>query len=263
MSTFAEDVTSGRIGARLAEIAQAAAEVILPYWRAGGAVTIKADESPVTEADHAAEALILERLAALYPGVAVVAEEQSAAGLSPEAVGEAFFLVDPLDGTRAFVAGREFFVVSIGLAVAGRAAAGALAAPALGVVWHTGEGGAFRRRFDETEAAAIQARPLTPGQGAALVSHTLTPEQAERIAASVGCAAWRGMDSAVKFGLIAEGAYDAYPRPGRTMEWDTCAGEAVLTAAGGRVLDEAGRPMRYGRAADGWENPGFLAEGVR
>lgn len=259
-SSLTKDLRSGALGARLAEIAVEASRVILPYWRNDAVVTRKPDESPVTEADHAAEALILERLRALYPKTAVVAEEAMAGGVVIGELGRRFFLVDPLDGTRGFVAGRESFAVNIGLVENGRPVAGAVAAPAMGVVWHTGPEGAVRRRFDDAQGQAVRVRERPAAGGVALLSHSLSDEVAERLAMRHGCASWQGMDSAIKFCLIAEGRYDVYPRQGRTMEWDTAAGEAVLMAAGGRLVAEDGGPMTYGKAP-GFENPGFTALG--
>ena len=260
-SSLTTDLRSGELGARLAEIAVEASRVILPYWRNDAVVTSKPDESPVTEADHAAEALILERLRVLYPDVPVVAEEAMAGGADPGDLGRRFFLVDPLDGTRGFVAGRESFAVNIGLVEDGRAVAGAIAAPAMGVVWHTGPEGALRRRFDDAQATPVRVRERPVAGGVALLSHSLADDAAERLASRHGCVAWQGMDSAIKFCLIAEGRFDVYPRLGRTMEWDTAAGEAILAAAGGRLVAETGGPMAYGKAAVGFENPGFTALG--
>src|SRR5690606_21095852 len=140
--------------------------------------------------------------------------------------------VDPLDGTRGFVAGRESFAVNIGLVEHGRPVAGAVAAPAMGLVWYTGPEGALRRRFDDAQGAPVRVRERPAAGGVALLSHSLADEVAERLASRHGCGAWQGMDSAIKFCLIAEGRFDVYPRAGRTMEWDTAAGEAILTAAG-------------------------------
>lgn len=255
------DTVSGEVGAVLADIAVDAARLILPYWRNNASVSRKADDSLVTEADHAAERFILDRIGLAYPGAVVVAEEAAAEGRSPSSLGDRFFLVDPLDGTRAFVAGREGFAVSIGLVQAGRPVAGAIAAPAMGVVWYTLKGAAVRRRFEDSHPALIRVRERPAGGGAALLSHGMDDSQAERMASKYGCSVWQPLDSAVKFGLLAEGRYDVYPRPGRTMEWDTAAGEAILTAAGGRVVDTEGQPLRYGKLDLGFANRGFVALG--
>jgi 3'(2'), 5'-bisphosphate nucleotidase len=140
--------------------------------------------------------------------------------------------------------------------------AGAVAAPATGTVWFTTPEGAFRRKFGEQQATQVKVRAKQPEKGLALVSHTLTDEEATRLAARHGCPIWQGMDSSVKFCLIAEGRADIYPRPGRTMEWDTAAADAVLRAAGGRTLTDDGQALVYGKADKGFQNPGFLAVGA-
>jgi 3'(2'), 5'-bisphosphate nucleotidase len=118
----------------------------------------------------------------------------------------------------------------------------------------------MRRRVKGADPALVKVRQK-PQNGVALVSHTLTDDEATRLAARYGCPVWQGMDSSVKFCLIAEGRADAYPRPGRTMEWDTAAGDAILRAAGGRTLTDNGALLTYGKAETGFENPGFLALG--
>jgi len=249
------------IGKILADIVEEASALILPFWRANVAVDHKADDSPVTEADHAAEALILKRLAAQFPRIPVVAEEECARDGAPAKAAKTYFLVDPLDGTKGFLRGTEAFTVNIGLIENGKPVAGAVAAPASGLVWFTAEGGAFKRKFGETAARQIKVREKPAGKGLALLSHTVGEDEASRMAAKYGCSDWRGMDSSVKFCLIAEGLADVYPRPGRTMEWDTAAGQAVLEAAGGRVITEASEVLGYGKADRGFDNPGFLAVG--
>lgn len=247
-------------GRRFAEIVEAAAAVILPFWRAGATVDRKADDSPVTEADRRAEALILAELERSFPGLLVVAEEAHAAGLCAEEGCDRFVLVDPLDGTKGFVRGGEAFTVNIGLIEAGRPVAGAVAAPASGLVWFTDGSGAVRRRFGEASAQPIRVRERpSPAEALALVSNSLSDAEAERVAARVGCKRWQAMDSSVKFCLVAQGHADVYPRPGRVMEWDTAAGEAVLVAAGGRIVADDGGLLRYGKP--GFDHRGFTAMG--
>lgn len=250
---------SGVFGERLADIAEEAAALILPYWRAGGAVETKADDSPVTEADRAAERLILERLGKLYPGVQTVAEESACAEGLPAEVERRFFLIDPLDGTRGFVRGGESFTVNIALIQDGEPVAGVVSAPALALTWRTGKGGAFRRRYGEAwQPIKVRHKPEA---GMALLSHSVSDEEAQRLAARHGCTVWQGTDSSIKFCFIAEGRFDVYPRTGPTAEWDTAAGDAVLRAAGGRVLTGDGAPLAYGKAGDKFLNPGFVAIG--
>ena len=241
------DLKSGALTEALADIAEDAARVILPYWRNGVVAETKADDSPVTKADQEAEALILTRLEALYPGVQTVAEEAVAADGAPAEAAEWFWLIDPLDGTRGFVEGRESFTVNIALIHKGATVAGVVTAPATATTWRSGptKGGAFRRRFGEGwQAIKVRNRPASP---MAVMSHSMTDAEAQRLASRHGCVQWQGTDSSLKFCLIAEGRFDAYPRTGPTSEWDTAAGQAVLEAAGGRVLGEDGRPLTYGK----------------
>jgi 3'(2'), 5'-bisphosphate nucleotidase len=247
---LAADLSSGTLHDHLADIAEDAARVILPFWKVGTEVFAKADDSPVTQADREAETLILSRLAALYPDVPAVAEEQSEAEGRPEVAADRYWLIDPLDGTRGFVAGKESFTVNIALIDAGRPVAGVVTAPANGVTWRSAPGGgAEMRRFGEPwRAIRVRNRP---DDGIALLSHSVSDEEATRLAARYGCTRWQGTDSSLKFCLIAEGRFDAYPRTGPTSEWDTAAGQAVLEAAGGRVLAPDGQPLGYGK-------PGFL-----
>ncbi len=258
-SRLTADLASGALVETLADIAEDAARVILPYWRSGVVAETKADESPVTQADREAEALILARLAALYPEAQAVAEEQVAAGEAPESLGEWYWLIDPLDGTRGFVEGRESFTVNIALIHGDAPVAGVVTAPATGVTWRSGApgAGAFRRRFGEAwQSIRVRERPASP---TALLSHSMTDEEAQRLASRHGCVQWQGTDSSLKFCLIAEGRFDAYPRTGPTSEWDTAAGQAVLEAAGGRVMAEDGAPLRYGKPR--YANGGFVALG--
>ncbi len=262
-SRLAADLDSGALALALADIAEAAARVILPYWRAGTEVETKADDSPVTQADRAAEALILERLAALWPGVQTVAEEAVAADGAPASAEPLFWLIDPLDGTRGFVRGGEAFTVNIALIRDGYPVAGVVTAPATATTWRSDRpgGGAFRRSFgeghhDDWRPVRVRDRPR---EGLALLSHSVTDEEAARLAARHGCTQWQGTDSSLKFCLIAEGRFDAYPRTGPTSEWDTAAGQAVLEAAGGRVLGADGQRFAYGKPR--FKNGPFVAVG--
>lgn len=255
------DLASGKLEEALAEVAEAAARVILPYWRSGTVATAKADQSPVTQADQEAETLILSLLKGLYPDVAAVAEEHSEAHGFPPVPAGPYWMIDPLDGTRGFVAGKESFTVNIALIDGDRPVAGVISTPATALTWRSGHvdgrRAAFRRRFGEGWSE-IRVRDR-PAQGTALLSHSLKDEDALRLASRHGCDRWEGMDSSLKFCLIAEGRFDAYPRVGPTREWDTAAGQAILEAAGGRVLAEDGRPLAYGKPE--FLNAGFVALG--
>lgn len=256
-----ENAGSGNdCGAVLADICEAAAALVLPLWKSGVEVLTKADESPVTEADRRGEALILEHLARRFPGVPVISEEHASEFGAPEAIGPRFFLVDPVDGTKAFVRGDPNFTVNIGLVENGRPVAGAVCAPPTGETWFT-SGGRTMKRVNGGPAVPVRVRPWPKGAAIALVSHTMKEETAVKLANQYGFDLREPMDSSIKFCRIAEGACDIYPRHGPTMEWDICAGHAVLEAAGGSVLTPEGQPFAYGKAQDGFRNGWFVARG--
>jgi len=248
------------IGPELAKICEAAARLILPLWRSGLAVTHKADESPVTEADRQGETLILKALAERFPDIPVVSEEDASEFGAPEEIGPRFFLVDPLDGTKAFVRGDPNFTVNIGLIEHGRPVAGAVCAPPSGEVWYTSGSGVLKRTGDGA-AHAVHVRPWPNGEAIALISHTMKPETADKLAEEYGFHLRQPMGLVIKLCRIAEGAADIYPRHGPTMEWDTAAGQAVLEAAGGRFTTPEGEPFSYGKADKGFRNGWFVARG--
>jgi 3'(2'), 5'-bisphosphate nucleotidase len=223
------------------------------------AVQTKADSSPVTLADSASEAIILERLARGAAGTPVVAEEEVAAGRVPQASRE-FFLVDPLDGTKEFIAGRDEFTVNIALVRAGVPILGVVYAPALGRLY---AGNATSFVAFRTDAAgsreAIRVRAV-PAQGiTAVASRSHSSRETEAYLAGYRVFERISIGSSLKFCLVAEGSADLYPRLGPTMEWDTAAGHAVVLAAGGSVIAADGRPLRYGKAE--YRNPSFIASG--
>jgi 3'(2'), 5'-bisphosphate nucleotidase len=250
------------IGSVLADIVEAASGEILPLWRGAFTTTRKHDDSPVTEADHRAEAVILARLAEAFPDIPVISEEDATAYGTPSAIGPRFFLVDPLDGTKAFVRGDPHFTVNIGLIENRAPVAGAVAAPASGEIWHTIAGGALKRH-GAGPATPIRPRPWPEGEALALISHTMKEGGLERLAAAYKFHRSEPMDSSIKFCRLAEGVADIYPRHGPTMEWDTAAGHAVLVAAGGHVATPEGAPFLYGKADQGFRNGHFIAWGQR
>jgi 3'(2'), 5'-bisphosphate nucleotidase len=249
------------IGPLLADMVEAASAEILALWRGAFAIDRKGDDSPVTEADRRAEAVILRRLAETFPGVPVIAEEDAAAYGTPSAIGPRFFLVDPLDGTQAFCRGDAHFTVNIGLIENGAPVAGAVAAPVQGKVWFTTGSGAARRAFRGGAVEPIHVRPWPAGEALALVSHTMKPDALEALEAQYGFSRSASMDSSIKLCVIAEGSADLYPRHGPTMEWDIAAGHAVLAAAGGSVLQPDGAPFVYGKADQSFRNGWFVARG--
>ncbi len=248
------------IGAALADICEEASALILPLWRTGLTVFSKADESPVTEADRRGEILIVERLTALFPDIPIVSEEDASEFGTPDAIGPRFFLVDPVDGTKAFVRGDPNFTVNIGLIENGRPVAGAVTAPASDETWFTQGGQAMKRKIGGA-AQPVSVRPWPQGAAVALVSHTMSEETARKLADQYGFDLREPMDSSIKFCRLAEGAADVYPRHGPTMEWDIAAGHAVLLAAGGQLTTPEGDAFVYGKADAGFRNGWFVARG--
>lgn len=239
-------------------LAMKAGDAIMDIRARGFDVHEKQDASPVTEADHAAEAIILRGLRGALPDIPVIAEEEVASG-HVTGPSHQFWLVDPLDGTREFTAGKDEFVVNIGLVRDGRMALGVVAVPALGELFGgiVGQGAWKRTSQGETP---IHAR-TPPSDGLVVVASRLHGDAAEldkyldgrRVAKRIN------YGSALKFCRLAEGVADIYPRFGRTMEWDTAAPQAVVEAAGGSVCRLDGSPLGYGKP--GWENPHFICSG--
>jgi 3'(2'), 5'-bisphosphate nucleotidase len=244
---------------RISAIARAAGTAAMQVYASDFAVRGKADQSPVTEADERAEAVILEWLAELTPDIPVISEEQSAAGLAPSAC-DRFWLVDPLDGTREFIQRNGEFTVNIALIESGRPTLGVVAAPALDRLF-AGALGYGASVHDAAGAHRIACRGL-PAEGITVVSSRSHGDRDEldRFLLGRKVAASTGAGSSLKFCLVAAGEADLYPRLGRTMEWDTAAGHAVLAAAGGSVKTLAGDDLRYGKP--GLDNPHFVASGL-
>jgi 3'(2'), 5'-bisphosphate nucleotidase len=240
-------------------VADAAAK-ILSVREAGFTVDAKSDASPVTVADMEAEAIITAGLRAAAPEIPVIAEEEVAAGRIT-ALAPAYWLVDPLDGTREFAAGREEFAVNIGLIRNGVAILGAVASPALHEIHYGLQGhGAFKRAQGKTTKISVRRAPLE-GLTVMASRHYAADPALAALLAGHRVASLTNIGSALKFLRLAEGEADFYPRLGRTMEWDTAAPQAVLEAAGGSVLTADGKQLRYGKP--GFENPDFNAWGMR
>ena len=250
-------------------LALAAGVEIMEVFHAGATVEEKADSSPVTEADRRAEAVILEGLRSQFPGVPCVAEEEASAGLLPPDLGQAFFLVDPLDGTKEFIKRRPDFTVNIALVRNGIPEIGVVYAPAQGVLYAGRPGKAFAVAVtadhvpgDRTE---ISVRKCPPSRTIVASRSHRTPETDEFIGRHAD-AQIVSVGSSLKFCLLASGKADLYPRFGRTMEWDTAAGDAVLRAAGGSTSTLDGNPLLYGKRNQGHDadfaNPWFVAEGA-
>ncbi len=252
----------------LAEIAYRAGCAILEMYEDGVDVERKADASPVTAADRRAEEIIISGLTAVAPGVPVLAEEAASRGEAPDlsnGSGQAFFLVDPLDGTKEFVGGSGEFTVNIALIIDKAPALGVVLAPALGEMFVGVKGlGANRARIETNAIGAwspIESRRPAPTELVAIGSRSHGSRETEDFLDRLPIASFAAAGSSLKFCRLADGSADVYPRFGRTMEWDTGAGQAVLEAAGGVVL-EAGTdapPLRYAKAGRGFDNPHFVA----
>ena len=225
---------------------------------------LKRDTSPVTEADERVEDFLLRKLDDALPGVSRIAEESAARGDALHH-GDAFLLIDPIDGTREFLARSPDFTINLALAEKGAPRVGAVYAPAQGRVWFAGARG-FEAQAAPGGAlpAAQEWRPLRarkrPADGmVALVSKSHLDPETKAFLARERIARSSPLGSSLKFCLLARGDADVYPRFGPTMEWDTAAGDAVLRASGGATLDPSGARLLYGKAAQGYRNGPFIA----
>ena len=255
-----EAAERARLVEALAALADAAGAAIMPYFRGAFAVEKKADASPVTAADRAADQVILAGLARLTPDIPAVTEEEVAEGRVPDISGGRFWLVDPLDGTKEFIGGRDEFTVNIALIERGRPVLGVVGAPALGVLYAASGPGAVTRRAGGGGPVAIRARSA-PADGLSVLVirlHGSRPEL-DRYLAALPIRERLAAGSSLKFCWIAEGRADLYPRFGPTNEWDTAAGHAVLVAACGSVRTLDGAELGYAKPA--FRNPHFIARG--
>lgn len=245
-----------------------AGETIIKIRNAGLRVEKKSDHSPVTEADRAAEAIITEALARVAPGIAVIAEEAVYEGRIPP-TGEAFFLVDPLDGTREFTKGGNDFTVNVGLVVNGAPTMGVIYVPATGKLYGGAVGeGAWRAEVADGVVSArrpMQVRPAPAGPIDVVASKSHRTKETDACIARYEVGKLVSAGSSVKFCVVAAGEADLYPRLGSTMQWDTAAGDAILRAAGGRVVTLDGKPLGYGPngapGSEAFRNPWFIATG--
>ena len=236
---------------------RAAGDAILAV-RAGGAVRsdVKHDGSPVTEADRRADAILVPALQAIDPTTPVVSEERQYPGdLDTHA---RHWLIDPLDGTRSFLAGGDDFTVNVGLVLDGEPVFGSMLDPVGGRFYWGGTGVAARVADADGNCARLRVRRC-PAEGPTVLTSRWHEAAFERSVGRIEGGRRESMSSALKFCRVAEGTADLYPRPGRTMEWDTAAGHAIVTAAGGTVSKLTGGRLRYGKPSR--ENPSFLVEG--
>lgn len=248
-----------RLLAAIEQAALHAGDVILEIYETDFDVDQKADDSPVTEADVKAEAVILKALRDLTPDIPIVAEEEAAAGKTP-AVDDAFWLVDPLDGTREFLNRNGEFTVNIALVRGGKPVLGVVHAPARDVTYSGIVGDRATIRDGDGPPEAITVR--TPSESGLIIASSRrhgSDSELERFLEDYTVADRIICGSSLKFCLVAAGDADLYPRFGPTMEWDTAAGHAVLAAAGGKLTTTDGDAFLYGKTD--FRNPGFIAWG--
>jgi len=250
--------------APLTDLVARAGAAILAVNRRAMTVTGKTDGSPVTEADLAADMVIAEGLARLVPEVPTLSEER--VGQASPPYRHSFFLIDPLDGTREFVAGHDEFTVNLALITDGQPLLGIVGAPALGLIWrgvvgHGAERVAVAADGTISAAQAIRTRAFPGSPWVAAVSRSHGDPRTEAFIDGRPGAVRRTMGSAVKFCRVAEGSADIYPRLAPTCEWDVAAGHAVLTAAGGRIGTAQGQPIRFGETREDFIIPEFIAWG--
>jgi len=248
-------------------LALAAGREVMRVFHAGCAVDRKSDSSPVTEADRESEKIILAGLRTAFPDIPCVAEEEASAGIVPPDLDGAFFLIDPLDGTKEFVNRRTDFTVNIALVRHG--------VPEVGVVFAPCSGRFFSGRPGRAEAVEVNDYQITGRRQisartaalplAVVASRSHNTPETEAYIRDLGAAEIVSVGSSLKFCLLASAEADVYPRFGRTMEWDTAAGDAVLRAAGGMTRTLDGQPLTYGKRGqsddEDFANPHFIARG--
>jgi 3'(2'), 5'-bisphosphate nucleotidase len=248
----------------LTDLVIRAGTAIVAVNRAAMRIEGKVDGSPVTEADLASDRIIAEGLARLVPGLPALSEER--APLAKPPYDGSFFLIDPLDGTKEFVAGRSEFTVNLALVTGGTPLLGIIGAPALGLIWRGLVGRGAERLTTNTSirtAEPIHTRS-TPKPGdpwIVAVSRSHGDAKTEAFIEGRPGAIRQVLGSAVKFGRVAEGGADIYPRLAPTCEWDVAAGHAIVTAAGGKITDASGAGLRFGRGSEGFIVPEFIAWG--
>jgi 3'(2'),5'-bisphosphate nucleotidase len=255
-------IEPNRLVESLIALSIAAGREIMAIYSTDFSAKHKGDLSPVTEADEAAERIILTGLAKLDPAIPVISEEAASAGRIPE-VSDRFFLVDPLDGTKEFISKNGEFTVNIALVELGLPIAGVVYAPALRrLFWGEHGRGAAQGTVENNGASGWTSLGVRqcPADGATVVASRSHRDAAtEDYLKTVKVNSIASAGSSLKFCLVAAGEADLYPRFGRTMEWDTAAGHAVLWAAGGKVVTVDGPPLTYGKRSRGYDNPGFIA----
>jgi len=248
----------------LTKIVARACTVIRDISPTAGDRQLKPDQSPVTAADVASEAVILEGLAKLLPEVPVLSEEMASTKGAP-ALDGSFFVVDPLDGTREYIAGRDEFTVNLGIVTRGTPILGIVAAPNRGLVWRGIAGGqAERLRLtadDADQPRAIRTRRWPARGGVAVVSRSHLDPDTKSFLEKLGKVEQLPSGSAIKFCQVADAMADVYPRLATTCEWDVAPGHALVVAAGGIVTKPDGESLTYGHADKNFRIPSFIAWG--
>lgn len=249
----------------VAQIAINAGHCIMSHFSADVEHEKKADNSPVTAADREAEHIIATGLGELAPDIQIIGEEACAVHL-PDSLDETFFLVDPLDGTFEFINGRQDFTVNIGLISQNQPVAGVIYAPARHELFISGADAAYfctiapNETLQASQLTPIQVRPTPSTDGLIVVaSRSHRSPETETYLQNFNVTEFMSAGSSLKFCLVAKGQADLYPRHGRTMEWDTAAGHAILNSAGGEVIQLDGSPLTYGKLSRGLDNPYFIA----
>ncbi|MCB1460044.1 MAG: 3'(2'),5'-bisphosphate nucleotidase CysQ [Nitratireductor sp.] len=241
----------------LAGLVRHGGEIAMRHHGRLASVQHKADNSPLTAADLEVDEFLCRELARIFPDIPVVTEERAASHASGFA-GKRFFLVDPIDGTKEFVQSRGEFTVNVGLVENGVAVAGAVCAPAVGRLFAGAAGlGAFEEPATGGDRRELKAKPVDNDALVVVASRSHLTAETEAFIAANPVRDLANAGSSLKFCLLASGEADLYPRFGPTMEWDTAAGHAILSAVGGKVEEISGEPLHYGKAD--YRNPFFIA----
>ncbi|MCX8502334.1 MAG: 3'(2'),5'-bisphosphate nucleotidase CysQ [Alphaproteobacteria bacterium] len=245
---------------------RAGLSILYHYQKQSGALGRKSDGSPVTEADRASEAILIFGLESLTPEIPILSEEQVELGQIPDLSGGVYWCLDPLDGTKEYLQRTGEFTICIAGIAHGRAVFGLLLAPVLGLCYGSDGRGVWQ--FDLVNPAAAphpiscRVRPADPSERIALVSRSHRDGKELNqllLLEAIDEPNRRTMGSAIKFGEIAAGKADLYARFGATNQWDTAAGQAIVEAAGGTLLDHSGKPLNY--SWQRFENQPFIARG--
>jgi len=238
---------------------EAGKEIIRIYETKNYNVRKKEDASPVTDADEAAERILLRGLRKLTPDIPIVSEESAEAGDIPSIAGGKFWLVDPLDGTKEFISQTGEFTVNVALVIGDRPVLGLIGIPFKKIIYAATEAGPATIAIGEAPPQPIAAVTASQEGIVVVTSRSHAGQETQEYLAGLNVREKKTAGSALKFCIIAEGGADLYPRLGRTMEWDTAAGHAILLSAGGNVLTLDGKQLRYGKP--NFENPSFIAKG--